>query len=309
MKPATFPSLTAALLLAAYAPAASAEADLPQGGSGAIGADLSYSVDGDDTEVVKTGLDVDLRYKGPDDYLGLRIERAAFSALGQGWQSEERAYLRMADNVGRWKLNGRVGTDRYTILGAANIHNNAPARQEYFIERDIIETPQGLKRRIYYTFAGAVFDLPVDERNLFTLMTGLQSFTGKNVRTHIRANYIHVIDPEKGLSAQLRTRYFRSSDPGEVDYYSPRWRAEILPVLQLRRVSGGWRYLAAAGLGIQRDSETNWRNSQFLNLQATSPVLNGNWSFNGALTYSNTPVTSRDAYSYLQFSLGLRKWF
>jgi len=309
MKLATVLFRTAAAVLAACAQAASAEADASPAGSGGIGANLAYSVDADGTELVKAGLDFDLSYKGPDEYLGVRVERAAFSPLGRGWQSEERAYFRMADSIGRWKFNGRAGTEGHAILGPARIHNEAPERQEYFFEREIVESPQGLKRRIYYTFAGAVFDIPVDERNLFTLMTGLQSFTGKNVRTHLRANYIHVIEPEKGLRVQLRTRYFRSSHPDEFDYYSPRWRAEVLPVLQLRRFAGGWRYLAAAGLGIQRDSETSWRSSQFLNLQATSPTFEGIWSFNGALTYSNTPVTSRGAYSYLQFSLGLRKTF
>lgn len=30
-----------------------------------------------------------------------------------------------------------------------------------------------------------------------------------NLRTHLRLNYIHVVKPEWGLSAQVRTRYFK----------------------------------------------------------------------------------------------------
>jgi len=291
-----------------FAQAVEVESEAVQATSRAIGADLHYSFDADDTEVIKTGLNLDLLYKNPDEYLGFRLEKVSFNPLGQGRQGSERAYLRVADKIGGWKLKASAGTDGDTLLGAASIHNEARFRQEYFVEREIVETPQGLARGIYYTFAGAALDLPIDDRNIFTFIGGLQAFTGDNVRTHLRANFVHVVKPDWGLSAQLRTRYFRSSDPGEFDYYSPRWRAEILPVLQLRRFSGGWRYSAAGGLGAQRDSESRLRSLRYVNLQATSPVER-NWAFNTGFTYTNTPVTSGSSYSYAQFNVGLKRIF
>jgi hypothetical protein len=134
-------------------------------------------------------------------------------------------------------------------------------RKELFVEREIVETPLGISRGIYYTFAGAAIDLPADDRNIFTAFAGIQDFTGDNVRFHVRGSYVHVVKPEWGLSAQLRGRYFRSTAPGEFDYFSPRWYAEVLPVLQMRRFVSGWQLLGAAGYGAQRDSASKWRSS------------------------------------------------
>ena len=63
-----------------------------------------------------------------------------------------------------------VGTNGETVLGSLSVHNDARIRQEYFIERDRLETAQGLDQDLYSTFAGAAFDLPVDERNTLTAL-------------------------------------------------------------------------------------------------------------------------------------------
>ncbi|HEV2866692.1 MAG TPA: hypothetical protein VGX37_09265 [Allosphingosinicella sp.] len=306
----------AALLLILAAPAAAEEAPAqqtaqePAATGPALGTDLFFSTDGDHTDVLRIGADFDLRYSGPEDYLGLRLEKAWFDPLGQGVRGRERAYLRAADSFagGAWKWSLRIGTDGHTVLGAAALHNEAALRQEYFIEREIVETPQGLERGIYYTFAGAAIDLPADERNVFTVFGGVQPFTGDNVRFHLRANFVHVVKPEWGLSAQLRTRYFANTEPGEFDYYSPRWYAQLLPVVQVRRFDRGWRYLLAAGLGVQRDSQTGWRRSSYFNAQGTSPERRG-WAVQAALLYSETPTTAGLSYDYLQVTVGLRRGF
>jgi hypothetical protein len=84
-------------------------------------------------------------------------------------------------------------------------------------QQGIVETPRGLDEGIYYTFLGASFDLPASERDVFTAMAGIQKFTGKNERLHLRGSYLRVIAPKIGLSAQLRARYFHSTAPGEFD--------------------------------------------------------------------------------------------
>ena len=274
-----------------------------------IGTDFSFSTDADETEVIRLGANLDWHYKGPDDYQGLRVERVWFRPSGQARTVDDRLYFRVADSLPRWKFNAAVGTDGDTVLGNAAIHNEAPIRQEYFVEREKVETPLGVSRGIYYTFGGAAVDVPLDERLQLTLLGGLQEFTGSNLRTHLRANLIYVVKPEWGLSAQLRTRYFRNSDPREYDYFSPRWYAEVLPVVQIRRFSGGWRYLAAAGIGSQRDSGSGWRSSRYLNLRMTSPTGRQGWALTGDLVYNSTPVTNSDAYHYLRANLGLNRAF
>jgi hypothetical protein len=273
----------------------------------AVGTDVFYSSDAEDTEVLKAGLNFDLRYAGPENYLGVRVERARFTPLGQHGKTMERGFVRVADSADKWKWNATVGTDGHTILGSAAIHDEARFRKEFFVEREIVETPIGLSRGIYYTFAGAALDLPANDRNVVSVFAGGQEFTGNNVRLHARATYVHVVKPEWGLSAQLRTRYFHSSAPGEYDYYSPRWYAEVLPVLQVRRFVGGWQLLGAAGYGAQRDSESKWRSSRYLNARITSPRFQKDWALTGAILYTNTPVSTGFTYRYLQFNIGLTK--
>jgi len=266
--------------------------------------------DADDTEVVRAGANLDVSYDGPDKYLGIRLERVWFNPLGEGWTADERVYLRAADKLGGWNWSATVGTDGHTALGSVSVHDNAPFRKELFVERDILETPRGLDEGIYYTFGGAAIDLPLDDRNVVTVVAGLQDFTGENHRVHLRANYIHVVKPDWGLSVQLRARWFRNSDPREFDYYSPRWYAQVLPVVQVRRTTdSGWRFLAAGGLGVQRDSESGWRRSSYLNGQVTSPPVADGWALTAGLTYSETPTTSGTAYNYLQLSAGVVRAF
>jgi len=288
------------------APAAAAEDGAPF--HHAVGTDLFFSTDAEDTDVVKAGLNLDFVYSDPDHRYGVRLEKAWFKPLGHGWQGRERAYLRGADAFGDWKWNATVGTDGHTVLGSAAIHDEASFRKEFFLEREILETPMGLKRGIYYTFGGAAIDLPADDRNVLTLVAGLQDFTGDNVRTHLRATAVHVLN-DQGLSIQLRTRYFHDSDPHEFDYYSPRWYVQAVPVLQLRRfTNGGWRYLLAGGVGVQRDSDTGWRRSSYFNAQLSSPPRRG-WSGNAALLFSETPTTTGQSYNYLQLTFGLTRAF
>ena len=296
---------------AAGALAASAAAGAQEAGEldgPAVGADLFYSTDADETEVLRAGLDFDLRHLGPEDYLGIRLEKARYNPVGSGWRDMERVYLRAARAIGKWKASARVGTDGETVVGAATIHDEAKFRKEFFVERDIVETRRGVDEGIYYTFAGAAIDLPINERNIVTLVGGLQEFTGDNVRSHIRANFVHVLDPEQGLSLQLRTRYFRNSHPGEYDYYSPRWYAQAVPILQLRRFAKGWRYLLAGGVGVQRDANTDWRRSSYLNAQVQSPERS-RWSVNAALLFSETPTTAGNSYNYFQANVGVRRRF
>jgi hypothetical protein len=258
--------------------------------------------------VIRAALDLDWSWRGPDDYRGIRIEKAWFNPLGRGWRGRERLYLRAADTLRGWKWSGRLGTDGTTVIGAATIHNEAPLRQEYFVEREIVETPQGLARGLYSTFAGAALDLPADDRNLVTLVAGVQAYSGDNIRTHFRASYIHILRPEWGLSLQLRTRWFHNSAPREFDYYSPRWYGQVLPVVQLRRYSRGWRGVVAMGLGAQRDSERGWRRSLYLDARVSSPPTR-DWSFSAALVYSETPTVTGFSYDYLQFTFGVRRAF
>jgi hypothetical protein len=291
-------------MLAGAASAQQADASGP-----AITFDVFASTDADDSDLLKAGVSFDWSYDGPANYQGLRLETAYFSPQGRSTTEDQRVYYRFADDRGDWKWNGQVGTDGDTALGAVSVVREGRIRQEYFVEREIVETPRGLDEGVYYTFAGGSFDVPINDRNSFTFMAGVQDFTGENVRTHLRANYVHVVKPEWGLSAQLRTRYYRSSEPGEYDYFSPEWYAEVMPVVQIRRFHGGWRYQAAVGLGAQKDSGSDWRSARYFEASVISPPIRRDWALKAAAVYSNTPVTTGYAYDYQQISLSLTRAF
>lgn len=295
----------AASLLAAP-PALAAEPAAPPS---AVTVDVFASSDADNTDVAKWGANLDWRRAGPDDYEGVRLELARFSPLGQPATKDVRAYYRLARKTPDWSWSAQLGSDGDTVLGALNVHNAGRFRQEYFLEREIVETPQGLDRGIYYTFAGGALDLPVDDRNTFTVVGAVQDFTGRNRRLHARATYVHVLSEEWGLTAQVRGRYFHSTEPREYDYFSPRNFVQVVPTLQLRRRIGGWRGLLAVGLGGQRETGGGWRQARAINVQLTSPPVGRTWALDASFAYSNTPVGAGYTYDYRQFGLGVRRAF
>jgi hypothetical protein len=277
----------------------------------AFGGDVFYSADSDDSEVLRMAIEFDLRNVGPEKRLGVRLEKAWYNPQGSAAGRRNRIFLQAADVAGGWTWNGRIGTDGDTIIGAASVHDDAKYRKEFFAERDIVETRQGLDQGIYSTFVGAGIDVPLNERNVFTAMAGVQEFTGENERVHLRGNYIHVLKPEIGLSVQLRGRYFHSTHPREFDYYSPRWYAQVLPAVQLRRFISGWQLFGIAGVGLQRDSDSTWRRSDYAQFRFRSPQKS-RWSTFGELTYSSSPSDTSSpssSYRYFQSSFGVARRF
>ncbi|MXP13612.1 hypothetical protein GRI44_02440 [Altererythrobacter confluentis] len=280
----------------------------------AVGTEVFFSTDRDQTEVIRVAADFDLRNIDENDRLGVRFEKAWYRPVGQDTQDRERIFVLYGNEAGGWQLRARVGTDMHTAIGAISANDTSAYRKEVFVERDIVETPMGLDETpIYSTFGGAAIDLPLNDRNIINLLAGYQIFTGKNERIHLRGTYVHVVKPELGLSAQLRARYFHSSVPAEFDYYSPGYYAQVLPIVQMRRFTKeGWMLQAAGGIGLQRDSNRSWNQSTFAQLRIESPVRSSGFSLNGELTYTDTPSDNSEispAYNYFQAKIGIVRRF
>lgn len=302
--------LTAAALAAASAShAQDVQEDNPWVASSAVTFDAFVSSDADDSETQKIGVGYDWQYGGPDKRLGVRIEQARFAPNGGPAEEEQRIYVRAADKAGDWNWSAMPGTNGDTLIGSASVHNNSRFRQEYFVERDRVETPQGLDQDLYYTFAGGAVDVPFTEHSSLTVMAGVQDFSGENVRTHLRMNYVQTVKPDWGLSVQLRTRYFENSEPQEYDYFSPDWYAEVMPVVQVRRFNDGWRYSAAVGYGAQKQAGGEWREARYLNASVISPPVGRDWAVRADVTYSDTPGVSGFAYDYFQAGLSVTRAF
>ncbi|SKA23080.1 hypothetical protein [Novilysobacter spongiicola] len=293
---------TLALALSIAPPAALAD--------GAAHLSVFASDDADDTSTLETGLTLDYRFEDVERYRGIKLERLDIRPLGGERWRDHRAYYRFADYNDHWLWNGQVGTDGDTVVGNANFVRGGRVRQEYFVERDVLETPRGVEG-LHHTFLGASFDLPLGEgeRQQLTTLVGVQDFTGSNIRAHLRASYIATVVPEWGLSAQLRTRAFHNSTPGEYDYYSPRWFAEAVPVLQVRRFHKRWMYSAALGWGWQRNSGADVREARLVEAAVTSPRTGRDWYFRATASYSNTPTGAGQSYGYRQLMLELVRPF
>ena len=301
--------LLAAALLAPL-PALAQDDPAPQGGP-AAGAEIYVSQDGDDTSMVKLlgrGL---IDYKGWDDYKGIAVEQVWIRPLGGKQVTQQRVYADLAGPVGdSWHYQARIGTNGHNLLGNAELRRN-DWRTSLFVDRDIVETPQGLKRGMVYTFAGVSQDVNLGPRDVVSLTAGAQEFSpGDNVRLHARGTYTHVLSEDAGLSFQLRGRYYHSTHPFEYDYYSPRNYAEVLPVLRMRRfLNDGWMVLGALGYGAQRDDNSGWKASRYANFRLESPRRQRAWDGFADVTYTNNSSVSGISYYYLMGRIGFTHRF
>jgi hypothetical protein len=294
------------MLCAGAASQAQTAADAPREGGPAAGVELFASTDSDETSVVKLLGRALLTERGPDTFAGVALEQAWFTPQGEETRRDRRIFVDLADGAGaKWLWRARLGTDGHTWLGSANLRSSDWSK-EFFLEREIVETPRGVDEGIYYTFGGASFDLPASSRDTFNVMAGVQEFTGKNVRLHLRGSYVHVMKPELGLSVQLRGRVFRSTQPGEFDYYSPKTFVQLLPVVQMRRFdSSGWMYLGALGFGAQHATNSGWQSARLADFRVESPRSANGFRAFAQVQYSNSSLSGAGDYHYIMTRAGI----
>lgn len=275
----------------------------------AAGIEVWASTDSDKTSVLKLLGAAFWDYDGPARYQGIDFEHAWFSPEGQHARIQNRVYLDFADTLaGKWNWSAKIGTNGETVLGSGSIRS-LDWSKELFIEREVVETPRGLDEGIYYTLAGASFDLISRSRDTLNVMAGFQKFTGRNDRLHLRSTYVHVVSKRFGLSLQLRARYFHSTVPGEFDYYSPRDFVQLIPVVQMRRFTrSGWMVLIAAGYGVQKASHSSLEAARLADLRMESPASSKRLHAFAQLQYSNSSlVGAASNYSYVVGRIGLTK--
>lgn len=284
-------------LLVAVLAATAAQADP------AVDAQTFYSSDKAGFETFKLLAGLDFSYRDPEHYLGIAAQRAHYEGPGFA-VGYSRVYLDYADSRDNgdgtsWKWNALLGGDDRTWLGSAEIFREHAdgSRDDLFLERDIVETREGTRRGIYYTLLGVAKDFAFSPRWSATGVVAVQDFSGDNTRAIFKGRLVYVLSADWGLSAQLRTRWFRDSSPYEYDYFSPRWYGEWIPALQLRRFYGGNQFRLALGYGSQRASDRGWQATKLAEIGWTSPKR-GTWYAKIDAGYTNAPVSTGYAYSY-----------
>lgn len=285
------------------------EADAPSA-TPAAGTEVWLSTDSEGTEVVKLVGRALWDFGGKDDYAGIAVEQAWFTPATGEQREFSRVYVDLADKLNEgWRWRARVGTDGETVLGTAEIRR-ADWSRSFFIEREIIETEQGLNRRIYYTFAGASTDITIDQDNTLALTGGMQAFSGRNERLHLRGRYVHALQAIPGLSAQMDLRYYHSTAPNEFDYFSPRNFVRAMPILQFRRFDDdGWMYLVAGGYGAQNSTGSDWQPARFFQFRLESPRSSRKLDAFAEVIYTNDSLVGGTNYDYLQGRVGVTMIF
>ena len=74
-----------ALVLSAALPGVASAQDIEP--SPALGGEVFASTDSDDTDILRTAIDFDLRNAGDDDRIGIRVEKAWYDPSGTGTRS------------------------------------------------------------------------------------------------------------------------------------------------------------------------------------------------------------------------------
>lgn len=270
------------------------------------GVDLFLSNDADDTEVTRLGVTADWSFADARHYRGIELERARLSPLGDPAHTFDRAFFRFAGTSQAWEWNGRVGTDGDRLIGSASLVRPGRHRAEMFVERDVLETRNGIATGQTVTFAGAAVDLPIGagDSHQFTVLGGVQDFEDGNLRSHVRVNYVQMLSERIGLTGQLRLRAFHDSEPHAGDYFAPGDYVEVIPALQVRRrFAGGWVGSLAGGWGRQRQTGADWRASRFSQATLTSPIQPGRSYLRATFSYSDTPGVAGTGYGYRQGTL------
>ena len=303
------PTLAFVIGFTAMTPASAQSVNAPQSDlvQPAAGLELWMSSDSEKTSVVKLTGRALWAFDGAARYQGIDIEHAWFTPEGQHTREQTRAYLDFAGTVrSKWNWSAKLGTNGDTVLGSGSIRTSDWSK-ELFAEREIVETPRGVNDGIYYTLLGASADLVSARQDTLSTMAGVQKFTGRNARLHLRGTYVHVIEPAVGLSVQLRARYFHSTAPGEFDYYSPRDFVQLSPLVQLRRFDHtGWMYLIALGYGAQEASANHWQSARLADIRLESPRSSKRLQAFAEIQYSNSSlIGAAGNYSYLVGRLGI----
>lgn len=300
--------LAPALMLLAWPSVAAAETSNENHASKprpAAGVEAWASTDSDGTSVVKILTRAHWHFEGREKHAGVAVEHVWFDPSSGSQSEDTRLYLDFADHLGTdWRWRARVGTDGDTVLGSAELRRDDWSHS-FFLEREIVETDQGLTQGIYYTFVGASRDVALGEKTTLALTAGVQEFTGENERLHLRGRLIQVVAPEAGVSAHLDARYYHSTAPGEFDYFSPENFTRLLPLVQMRRFTQtGWMFLAAGGIGMQQSTGSGWSTARLGQLRLESPSSRNLDAFAEVL-YTNDSISGGTDYDYVMGRAGL----
>lgn len=268
------------LLLAAVAgmPLAAEESALAAGG------ELMVAGDSERFSIRRTSIVAPLQHFQHLDHMsGLRYGQVRYAqdAWSRSGQQLSVFHHRMAPNTWTgWLMSAGVlqqGAHNTVIVDASYRHAlSAQSGVEVFVNRDVVETRHALDLGRAFTFAGVSGDAGLSPHWTFTGLVGQQTFNDGNERRHFRSRLIYQPDLDRGLTLQLRYRYFDSSqsDVGRA-YFNPDRYDEGMLAIGLRQRLHGWKTHLVAGAGRQRINDDGQMPTQLFEASAEQQTQRG----------------------------------
>jgi len=267
--------------------------------------DLSVSSDSEGFTARKLGASLYPWYAHGDRHTGLQVQHNAYSRAGWRMQGESVSVVhRAVDPRTAMGYQVRAGIDRIngqdllTLDGSHSVALTAQTTAEFVINRDRVETQDGLQDGLHLTSAGAGLWQQVNDRLNVGGLVQVMRFSDSNTRHQVRLRLVYDLLPEHGVTLQLRYRGYRASNT-EVPrrYFNPAEFEEGMVAVGVRRRIAGWVVAGTLGVGRQQVAQDTPTPTQLAQLSVTSPLA-GPVFWRARLGYSRSSGLQGPDYRY-----------
>lgn len=169
------------------------------------------------------------------------------------------------------------------------------------IERDLLNSPLGLRTGMTFTNLAVVGDYAFTPRFNVGVAAGATLFSDDNTRPYLRTRWNVELHADTGLNAYVRTRSYRNSDPRQPAYFSPPRLHEAAVGLSSRMAIGTKLVVSAQVDGGQERTPGNiqpiWSWSVGIGSHRSQAVA---WGVSLLSTNSANVLSGSASYRYTQ---------
>ncbi|NDC08975.1 MAG: hypothetical protein EBZ75_06425 [Oxalobacteraceae bacterium] len=278
----------------------------------AAGAGLFQSHDSERFSSRRLNADAMTNYQHLDHRTGIRYTDHLFSQ--DDWQrrgQQLRLVARRTDRKTTDGWNAELGWlqqsnhDLLTLDSSYRQTFSGGSALELFANRDVVETRTALNQGLYFNFAGASVDVPLNPHVTLVGLAGYQGFSDDNQRRHVRGRVIWQPSLDLGLTLQLRYRWFDNSklDVGRA-YFNPARYQEGMVAMGWRQRIGDWRNTLTAGLGSQQIASESATPTQLLELSSETQIERYALRLRAGYTRAAGPAATNDTDYWYRYLLG-----
>lgn len=270
--------------------------------------DFFISGDSDGFQAIKAGGSYLPRYEHGDSYIGAGYQFNHY--LQNGWSASGNQVGLIAKNINPHNglgysaslyVNQMAGGDLLTTDSTYGFKLGGHTQAEIMLNRDRVETENGLNHGTFYTMPGVSLEQQLVERFSVIATAGDMIFSDGNNRPIFRVRAIYDLWPDYGLTAQIRYRQFHDTNTSVANnYFNPDRYNETMVAMGMRQRINGWMLAGTAGIGRQTVNSDPSTTTELLEANAASPFVGGVF-FRVKLGYSKSATFQGPDYSYRYF--------